>query len=65
MDALKRRIAADGKNPGRGILKVDGFINHRVDPALMQECGRGLARCFVQAGATKVLPDFIEANRAA
>ena len=51
MDALKRRIAADGKSLGHGILRVDGFINHRVDPALMQERGPGRARCFAQAGA--------------
>ncbi|MDR7522835.1 MAG: xanthine phosphoribosyltransferase [Armatimonadota bacterium] len=55
MDALIRRIAAEGKNLGGGILKVDAFINHQVDPVLMQACGRELARRFAGAGATKVL----------
>ena len=43
MRALKERILSEGKNLGGGILKVDGFINHQVDPALMDACGRELA----------------------
>ena len=42
MKELLERIRRDGKNPGNGILKVDGFINHQVDPALMDFCGREL-----------------------
>jgi xanthine phosphoribosyltransferase len=49
------RIRRDGKNLGNGILKVDGFINHQVDPALMDACGCELARRFANVGATKVL----------
>jgi len=52
---LIERIRRDGKNLGNGILKVDGFINHQVDPALMDTCGRELARRFANIGATKVL----------
>lgn len=37
MDLLKQRILRDGCNLGNGILKVDGFINHQVDPVLMNE----------------------------
>lgn len=55
MQELKLRILTDGKNLGEGILKVDGFINHQVDPKLMAECGRELARRFSGVGATKVL----------
>jgi xanthine phosphoribosyltransferase len=55
MEILKQRIISQGKNLGRGILKVDGFINHQVDPHLMDECGRELARRFAHIGATKVL----------
>lgn len=55
MDALKERILREGQNLGRGILKVDGFINHQVDPALMLEAGRELAARFADAGASKVL----------
>ena len=55
MEELKQRILRDGKNLGNGILKVDGFINHQVDPALMDACGEELARRFQDVGATKVL----------
>ena len=55
MEALKARIRADGRNLGRGILKVDTFINHQVDPLLMQEAGRALAARFAHLGANKVL----------
>ncbi len=55
MDALKERVLREGKNLGNGILKVDGFINHQVDPLLMDACGREFARRFGNIGATKVL----------
>ena len=55
MEALKHRILSDGKNLGGGILKVDGFINHQVDPVLMDVCGRTLATEFQGVNATKVL----------
>ncbi len=55
MEALKARIMREGRNLGHGILKVDGFINHQIDPLLMNDCGRELARRFKRAGATKVL----------
>ncbi len=55
MDTLIQRIIADGQNLGGGILKVDGFINHQVDPALMEACGLELAKLFKHVGATKVL----------
>lgn len=55
MQALKDRIQREGKNLGGGILKVDGFINHQVDPVLMDACGREFAKQFKTVGATKVL----------
>jgi len=55
MEALRQRILAEGSNLGGGILKVDGFINHQVDPGLMQACGEQLARYFAGVGATRVL----------
>lgn len=55
MQALKERIQREGKNLGGGILKVDGFINHQVDPLLMDACGREFAEQFKDLGATKVL----------
>ena len=55
MQALIERIQRDGRNLGNGILKVDGFINHQVDAALMDACGAELARRFAHLGSTKIL----------
>jgi xanthine phosphoribosyltransferase len=55
MEALKERIRREGQNLGGGILKVDSFINHQVDPALMLAVGGALAAHFGALGITKVL----------
>jgi xanthine phosphoribosyltransferase len=55
VEVLKEKIKREGQNLGRGILKVDSFINHQVDPGLMVSVGRELAERFGDAGATKVL----------
>jgi xanthine phosphoribosyltransferase len=55
VEELKQRILRDGKVLGGGILKVDSFVNHQVDPLLMDACGREFARRFAGVGATKVL----------
>ncbi len=55
MELLKQRILTEGQNLGGGSLKVDGFVNHQVDPELMEACGQELAKRFKHVGATKVL----------
>ena len=35
MELLKRRILQDGRCYPGGILKVDSFINHQMDPMLL------------------------------
>jgi xanthine phosphoribosyltransferase len=55
MKLLEERIKKNGRNLGNGILKVDGFINHQVDPILMNACGREFAERFKDVGAEKVL----------
>ncbi|MFQ6014389.1 MAG: xanthine phosphoribosyltransferase [Anaerolineae bacterium] len=55
MQKLKERILREGKNLGRGILKVDSFINHQVDPQLTLEMGRELAARFAHLNPTKVI----------
>ena len=55
MQELRERIASEGLNLGRGILKVDSFINHQVDATLMMAVGRELAARFTDVGASKVL----------
>jgi len=54
-EPLKKRIAEEGVCLGGGILKVDPFINHQVDPELMEACGRELASLFESTHPTKVL----------
>jgi xanthine phosphoribosyltransferase len=34
MNKLQERILKEGKVLGGGILKVDSFVNHQVDPNL-------------------------------
>lgn len=55
MRVLRERILAEGRDLGRGILKVDTFINHQVDAQLMMAAGEELARRFGSLGASKVL----------
>lgn len=55
MELLKQRIIKDGRNLGKGILKVDRFINHQVDPNLMDACGLEFARLFAGTDAVKIL----------
>jgi len=55
MEKLKERILSEGRVlPGR-ILKVDGFLNHRVDMALMQDMADEFERLFDISGITAVL----------
>ncbi len=54
MRELVERIQREGKNLGRGILKVDGFVNHQLDPQLTLEMGRAFARRFAAAGVTDI-----------
>lgn len=55
MIELKERILSEGRNLGGGILKVDSFINHQVDPRLMDLCGKEFANHFKEIQATKIL----------
>ena len=55
MKLLEDRILAEGNVLSPAILKVDSFINHQVDPVLMQEMGRDIANLFKDQGVTKVM----------
>ena len=55
MLALQEKITQEGCYLGRGILKVDSFINHQVDPALMEECGKEFAKLFADVKPSRVL----------
>jgi xanthine phosphoribosyltransferase len=55
MQELKERILRDGKNMGGGILNVNNFLTHQVDPDLMVRIGEELARRFARFKPSKVL----------
>ena len=55
MKLLEERILAEGKAVSEEILKVDSFINHQVDPVLMQQIGEAFAAHFKDRGITKVV----------
>ncbi len=55
LELLRERILTEGKHLGRGILKVDSFMNHQLDSRLMKLIGDEFAECFAGAQATKIL----------
>ncbi|MGD9683836.1 MAG: xanthine phosphoribosyltransferase [Candidatus Obscuribacterales bacterium] len=55
MEVLKERILKDGKVLGGGILKVDSFMNHQIDPILMKEIGEEFSRIFADTRPTRIL----------
>ena len=55
MKLLEDRILKDGHILPGNILKVDSFINHQVDPLLMQSIGTEFANYFKEKNITKVI----------
>ncbi len=55
MKLLEDRIRRDGTVIGTDVLKVDNFLNHQVDPDLMQAMGAEFYRQFHDANITKIL----------
>ena len=55
MKLLKERILSDGKCFPGGILKVDNFINHQMDPMLMREMAQELVKRFANHQINKVI----------
>ena len=55
MEALKERIRREGRVLPGNIIKVDGFLNHRVDTAFMEELADEFARYFDVSKITMVL----------
>lgn len=46
MEALKEAIRREGVGIGRDVVKLDSFLNHRIDVALSTEMGRALYEAF-------------------
>lgn len=55
MKLLEERILKDGTVLGKDVLKVDNFLNHQIDPVLMQELGNAFADYFADRNITKIL----------
>ena len=55
MKELVERIQKDGRILGEGVLKVDSFVTHQVDPVLMEQMGQRFAEVFKEQGITKVV----------
>ena len=55
MKTLKDRIQKDGRCFPGGILKVDNFINHQMDPLLMMQMAEEMVRRFKGTTINKVL----------
>ena len=55
VEALKQKIREEGIVLSDQVLKVDAFLNHQIDPALMQLIGDEFARLFADSGVTKIV----------
>ena len=55
MNFLEERIVKDGIVKPGNVLKVDSFLNHQMDIALIEEIGREFKRRFGHKNITKVL----------
>ncbi|MCZ2258890.1 xanthine phosphoribosyltransferase [Sporosarcina sp. G11-34] len=55
MEQLKMKIIQEGKVLSDSVLKVDSFLNHQIDPELMQAVGKEFAERFADSGITKIL----------
>lgn len=53
--ALENKILSEGKVLPGNILKVDCFLNHRIDVEFMLEMGAEIARLYKDSGVNKIL----------
>lgn len=55
MKLLEEKVLKEGIAVNENILKVDGFINHQIDPELMKMIGEDFAEHFKNKGITKII----------
>ncbi len=55
MEALKERIRKEGRVLPGDIIKVDGFLNHRVDTSLLRDIAKEFKKYFDTSKITVVL----------
>ncbi len=55
MKSLEQKIVKEGKVYGGDILKVDGFLNHRIDVEFLNEIGKEFYSIYKEQGINKIL----------
>lgn len=55
MQLLEEAIKSRGTVYPGNILKVDGFLNHQIDPDILRAIGEEVYRLYKDAGVTKIL----------
>lgn len=55
MKILEERIIKDGVINDQNVLKVDSFLNHQIDVALLNEIGKEFYRLYQQDKITKIV----------
>ncbi len=55
MNMLKQAILQKGVVLSDGVLKVDSFLNHQIDPTLQVDIGNEFAKRFDEVEITKIL----------
>ena len=55
MELLEERIRRDGVVKPGNVLKVDSFLNHQMDIALINEIGKEFKSRFADCPITKIL----------
>ncbi len=55
MKLLEERILTDGRVLPGNVLKVDSFLNHQIDPFLLDKMGEEFYRLYGDCGVNKIL----------
>ena len=55
MQQLIERIKRDGVVKPGGVLKVDSFLNHQIDPKLSYDMAKEIHRLFENEDVNKIL----------
>ena len=55
MELLKQRIREEGIVLNNRVLKVDGFLNHQIDPQLFKSIGKEIADRYRDAGVQRIV----------
>lgn len=55
MESLKRKILSEGTAIGSDVVKVDAFLNHKLDVRFLEEIGKEFHRLFKSCNITMIL----------